>query len=434
MSIINQNDLIALNKFYHIQKSSLHFVYGASYSGKTTLIRDFMVKKNILYIPFTSMLPNLLFSNITTLISKKFNIKISLSSYKSFEDILELLVELVLEDKVTIVFDNFHELLKIDKNALEIFIKIWNKKLKKLNIQLIILSSIKFDDKIAKKIQQIESFSFEIDKVSFSDILHKSDNKIFDKIYIHSCFGSSNYVLSAYDRKIDFIKNLHNIALNPNSKYFNFGIDYLKIYFSDITTYASILYAISIGNNKVGDIANVLNLSSTYLSRYINKLQLAMIIKKELPINDKFKFSKQGRYYIQNDFLKFWFCYIYQNKGYLEIKKYQPIVKKIDETIVNRLIIPVYKGLIINLLKDNSKDYLGFDIDNIGSWWDNNGNNIDIIAYNDKQITFIKVLWENRDITNERYKELQLVSNSYKTNLKKNYIIITKNTYLNNFK
>jgi len=434
MSITNQNDLISLNRYYHIDKSSLHFIYGATYSGKTTFIRDFIVKKNILYIPFSSMLSSLLFPNIVALIAKKFNIKTSFGIYKSFEDILELIDELVSNQKITIIFDDFHELLKIDKDSISILVAMWNKRFKKKNIQLIILSSLKFEDKVLSKIEDIEDYSFEINKINFIDILQKSDAKIFEKIYIHSCFGSSSYLLSSYDKKVDFIKNLHNIALNPNSKYFNFGINYLKIHFSDVSTYASILYAIAIGNNKIGDIAEILNLNSTYLSRYINKLQKAMIIKKQLPLGDNFKHSKLGRYYIQNDFLKFWFCYIYPYKGYLEIKRYQPIIKIIDKTIVERLIIPVYKELIIQLLQKYSYDYLGYNIKNIGSWWDNNGNNIDIVAYNEEQITFIKVLWENKDINSDSYNRLQNISNSYKTKLKRNYIIITKNTYLNNFK
>ena len=264
-------------------------------------------------------------------------------------------------------------------------------------------------------------------------MIGKSDTKLFDKIYIHSCFGSSNHILSFYDKKLDFIKNLYKISMNPQSIYFNFGIDYLKINISDISTYTSILHAISIGNNKIVQIATFLNVDSTYLSRYLKKLQDLMIIKKYLPIKDNHKFSKLGRYHIENNFLKFWYCYIFTNQSHLVMKRHNLVIKQIDSSIVNKMIIPVYIGLLKKLLKDNSSSFLGYELNMIGSWWDNMGNNIDIVTYNTKQITFIKVVWEANEDNNENYKKLQHNASFFKTNLNKNYIIITKNTYLNNF-
>ena len=310
MTALNQSDLINLNKIYHTNHSSLHFIYGASKSGKTTLVRDFAIKKNILYLSFSSMISQIQFPNIASHIAKKFNIKTSYKLYTNFQNILLLIDELLSHEKITIVFDDFDNILKIDKNALETLLEIWNKNLKKHNIQLIIISSVKFDDKINKKINKLSTYNFNMKKIYFSDIIQKTDTKIFEKIYIHSCFGSSDYVLSAYNKKVDFIKNLYNISMNPTSSFYNYGIDYLKINISETATYASILYAISIGNNKIGDIALYLNLSSTYLTRYIKKLQDLMILNKELPLNDKQKFSKLGRYHIEDNFLKFWFCYI----------------------------------------------------------------------------------------------------------------------------
>jgi predicted transcriptional regulator len=58
---------------------------------------------------------------------------------------------------------------------------------------------------------------------------------------------------------------------------------------------------------------------------------------------------------------------------------------------------------------------------------------IDIVAYDNKQITFIKILWEAQDIATLKYSELKQMSDHFKTTLKRNYIIITKNTYLNSF-
>ena len=77
------------------------------------------------------------------------------------------------------------------------------------------------------------------------------------------------------------------------------GIEFLKKDLNEISTYSSILYAIALGNNKIGDIANFLNLKSTYLTRYMQKLIDIMIIKKHVPLNENIKKST-----ITNRFIK----------------------------------------------------------------------------------------------------------------------------------
>jgi AAA+ ATPase superfamily predicted ATPase len=268
---------------------------------------------------------------------------------------------------------------------------------------------------------------------AFKTIKNKNGLSPIDKFYIYSFLSPSTYILSQYNTKIDFIKNVYNIALHPNSPFFYYGFDYLKRNLSEIGTFSSILHSIATGKNKMGDIANFLQLKSTYLTRYIQKLQDLMIIKKELPIAKTQVNSKYGRYYIQNNFLKFWFCYIYPNIMNLEIKKHQPVLKQLDDSIITNILTPAYINYMKSLITDDPEKYLQFIPTKIGSWWDNNGNMIDIVAYDNKQITFIKILWEAQDIATLKYSELKQMSDHFKTTLKRNYIIITKNTYLNSF-
>jgi AAA+ ATPase superfamily predicted ATPase len=432
MEAINTNELQKLNSFYHSEDSTLSFIFGAKNTGKTTFLKDFVVKKNHIYINFNPMVPEVLFPQIAKLIANKFNIKIPTAIFNSFEKILELIIEQSLTQKLAIILDDFHTLLKVDKNSFDTLLKFY-KKNNNQNLQFIITSSTYFPPKIQKNIEKNASLLFELEPFKFQSILAQPGLKIMDTIYIYSCMGSSNYLLSRYNKKLDFIKNMYQITLNPNSPYFNYGENYLNTNLSDITTYTSILYSIAIGNNKLGDIAKSLNLQSTYLTKYVQKLQDMMIIKKELPIDEKLKYSKLGRYFIQNNFLKFWFCYIFPNKSYLEMKKQNAIIKEIDKTIVDMIIIPSYKKILLEFLEHNAHKYLGYTPLHIGSWWDNHGNTIDIIAYNEEQITFIKVLWDSVDVNNIQYEHLKQMAKHFKTDLNPNYIIITKNTFINNF-
>ena len=87
-----------------------------------------------------------------------------------------------------------------------------------------------------------------------------------------------------YNEKLNFTENIYNLFLNTNSYLYDLGLNVLKHEINDIGTYCSILEAISNDKNRIGDIASSLNVKSTYLTRYLQKLIDMMIIKKEVPI------------------------------------------------------------------------------------------------------------------------------------------------------
>jgi AAA+ ATPase superfamily predicted ATPase len=427
---INLKDYQNLNHSYFNHNSSLHFIYGSTKSGKTTLMRSFIIKKNHIYFDCSPTSKSILYPRLASIINSKFKQKNLLNIFKTFENVLELLVNEPLNEKLSIIFDNFQDLLKVDKNALEILLSYWDKYLKNKNIQIIILSSLQLKDNISKKFLKYEKENFFMETISFENINMRKNINWLDKLYIFSFLGTSDIFLRHYNPKLDFIKNIYKIALEVNSPFFRYGFDYLKQDISDISTYSSILYSISKGHNKIGEIASFIDLKSTDLSRYIKKLQDLFIIKKELPIGDTFKNSKYGRYYINDKFLKFWFCYIFDNFSLLEMKKYQSVLKLINTNFVKDIVEPSYKDFILNLINDDPKKYLGFTPHKIGKWWDNT-NEIDIIAYDNKEISFVSIIWDTADAAKIHYGLLKNISNTYKSNLKRNYIIISKNTYLN---
>lgn len=82
------------------------------------------------------------------------------------------------------------------------------------------------------------------------------------------------------------------------------------------------------------------------------------------------------------------------------------------------------------MILQNPESFFGFVPNKIGSWWDNYGNNIDLIAYDNKQIVFIMIVWENQEVATTHYNRLVEMANHFKTILKRNYIVISKNKYL----
>ena len=215
--------------------------------------------------------------------------------------------------------------------------------------------------------------------------------------------------------------------LSSDSPIFEEGLNIIRQDLSDVLTYASILHSIAMGNNKIGDIANFLGLKSTYLTRYIQKLVDMMIISKTIPINDDKVKSKFGRYFIEDNYLKFWFCYVYPNTSSLRKNDLYGVVSHIRRDFSKRLVTDAYKKYVLDLITSEPEKFFGYTPIKIGSWWNNKDHEIDIIAFDNKEITFIDCRWRKKDSIESSYQVLKDKSNYLNTPLSKKYIIFAKN-------
>lgn len=422
-----EKELTILSNDFSIPNSSFNFIFSRRKVGKTTLINNYLKNRYSFYVCFIEMTTTLFFQNLQNSLEKFFDKKIE--KIESFEELLTIFTKEKLEEKLVLVFDDFHNLLKVDKNVLNSFYKFWNKELKNYNIQVIISSSIcssdKDDEYIYKKsanIIKLQSLNYSIIK----DMLPELDKK--ELMYVYSAYGTNPQYLSTYDNKKDFLLNIKEKFLTYDSFLFNEGMNILKKDLTDIATYSSILYAIALGNNKIGDIADFLNLKSTYLTRYLQKLVDIMIISKHIPINDDIKKSKFGRYEIEDNFIKFWFCYVYPNYSTLQRGDLYSVISHIRVDFNKRLVKYSYKNHIYNIVSQDPYKFLGFVPKKIGRWWNNRDTQIDIVAYDSKDIIFCDCKWLENEKIEQSYNILNIKSNKFKTTLNKKFIIFSKNS------
>jgi AAA+ ATPase superfamily predicted ATPase len=118
----------------------------------------------------------------------------------------------------------------------------------------------------------------------------------------------------------------------------------------------------------------------------------------EIPVTEARPWkSKKGRYFLNDNFFKFWFKYIYRNRSDYEIGNYDILIKKIQqdfESLVGR----EFEKISMQFLRElNTQNKLPFAFSKIGRWW-RKGSEIDIVAFNEdsKNILFGECKWQNR--------------------------------------
>lgn len=301
-----------------------------------------------------------------------------------------------LKDKAeVIIIDEFQNLIKEDKNILNIFQLIVDTILKNSKIKLILLgSSISI---ITSKVLEYKSplygrrtGSLELKAVSFFDLV-----KFFPKVNIKQLIEIYGFADGIPFYLIRINKEFWFWFKEETEKQTGFlkdEVDFLMKYeFEDSSTYKLILEAIANGKTKVNEIKDFIRLKRTDISPYLKNLTDIKMIKRIVPITENIK-SRKGKYYLSDNFLRFWFRYIYPNLSSIEegifdiniIKKdYNNYLGYVFENVVKQYLIKE-KGKIIDFTK-------------IGKWWYKD-KEIDIVALNEKtkEILFCECKWQDK--------------------------------------
>ena len=177
---------------------------------------------------------------------------------------------------------------------------------------------------------------------------------------------------------LDFVTRSDSPFLNEGKELLisEFGRDY--------STYFSILQLIAAGKTTQRDIDSIIGKNTgAYLVNLEN--QYSLIVKNK-PIFSKPE-SRNTHWTINDNFLRFWFRFIYPNQALIEMGKYDLLKLYITNNYEK------YSGLLLE--KYFRQKFAEEEvITSIGSYWDNSGENeIDLIALNDfeKTATIVEI-------------------------------------------
>ena len=437
MFINRKKELQALNQEYEKNSSSFSVIYGRRRVGKTALIAEFIKDKPSIYLYVTQADLKTQLQTFTKEI-KKFTPKNlrDFLNFESFEDALEFIATLELDKKLVLVIDEYQYLVEQDSAFSSKLQRVWDMKLKDSNIYLILCGSVlsMMQSEVLNYTAPLygrRTSSFLIKPVKFEHIkefLPKTTK--LEQMQIFASFGTIPKYLNEYDQNLTFMQNIEKNILSKNSYLYNEGNFLLKDEIGNTASYFAILQAISNGNHKIGQIASVLGVNSSYLSKYMLKLIELDIVTKEVPITETNPSkSKYGLYKIKDKFLNFWFYYVYKNYNYLELEQTQVVLDEINLNFNDKFVSFAFEDYVLEDIMQNPKKYIDFIPLKIGRWW-NNKEEIDIVAFNEDKIAFIECKWQN-SVNKQNIKNKLIVKSKDLINNKEAFfLVVTKEDYL----
>ena len=382
-----EHELAELASLYEQSSSNgrMTVVTGRRRVGKTVLALESARETRRLYLFVSKKAEALLCQEYLEEIRRHFTIPV-IGEIRYFRDIFTLLIELSRNERFTLIIDEFQEFFSINPAVYSEIQGLWDRNKASCKLNLICLGSVHslmyriFQDAKeplfgrADRIMYLKPFSIKSIYTVLQDHGHDDDMQtLFDCYAVTGGLPKYLEILVENDalsrtRMLDFI-------LKPHSPFINEGKNLLVEEFGrDYGTYFSILELIAAGKTARSEIESVLEIhSGAYLARLENEYA---IIGRHTPITAK-PGGRLQKYYIRDNFLNFWFRFIYRNLSAVETGNFayiREVIERDYSTWSGRLLERFFHELFA----------AGGKYNRIGPYWERgNRNEIDLVAVND---------------------------------------------------
>lgn len=353
--------------------------------GKTSLVLKAYEDEPIVYLFVGRKAENLLCDEFRREVETKLDIRMG-GTPKNFAELFDYLMHLSFERSFTLFIDEFQNFARVNSATFSDMQKIWDINHDRSHINLIVCGSVYSmmtrifrDNKEPLYNRQNRFISLGAFPPSvIKEILtcYYPEYTSEDLLALYSFTGGvAKYVELLVDDKALTLDKMIDAIINPDSVFVNEGRSMMVEEFGkDYDVYFSILASIASGKTRRSEIESIIG---RQISGHLARLEDDYgIIAKDMPMESK-PSSKNVVYIIRDNFLTFWFRFIFKYMHILEIGGYEQL-----RTLVHRD-YPTYSGLMLErYFRSVAVEQHRFT--RIGRWWDRKGENeIDLVAANE---------------------------------------------------
>jgi len=417
--INRDRELNSLNEQYAADGASFVVVYGRRRVGKTTLIREFISDKPALYFHTSE--------ESDTENRKEFarslaeftgNKRDGAVTYENWYDVVSVFSEYECEAKKIIVIDELPYLVRSNTAIPSILQKIWDTDLQHKNIMLILCGSL---------IHMMEQYTLnygsplygrrtgqikvkQIDFQYYSEFYN--DLSYRDLIEHYAVTGGIPRYIELFAGKGNLFSKIERSILEKDSMLYEEPEFLLKHEVEEIGNYMSIVKSIASGNHRLSKIGADIGIKQTSLPKYLKTLMDLDILEREVPITESNpERRKTSLYQVKDNFLRFWFNFVYKERARLELNQIDSVMARIKTNFIDNHVAFIYENVCRSeLWRLNKEKVLSFS--KLGRWW-NSKEEIDIVAIdeNGKNIIFSECKYCKKPMDVDVFYDLQRKKN-----------------------
>ncbi len=352
--------------------------------GKTYLLLESVKEQKYLYLFVSRKSENLLCEEFQKDVREVLGLQI-FGSISTFRDLFEQLMIFAVREHFTLIIDEFQEFDHVNQSIFSDIQQLWDKYKDKAKINFIVCGSIYslmmkiFESRKEALFGRLTSklilkpFPVSVMREILGD--YNSGYTPEDLLCMYMITGGvAKYITLLVEAGAVTVATMLEMVTRADSPFLGEGKDLLVSEFGkDYGTYFSILQLIASGKTMQSEIDSIIGKNTgAYLANLEKEYSL---ITRNKPMFAKPE-SRKAHWSIIDNYLRFWFRFIFPNQSFVELGKYDMLRAYIGNNYEQ------YSGLILekyfrDKIAENER------ISEIGSYWDNKGENeIDVIALN----------------------------------------------------
>ena len=374
-----EQEMETLQNEYEREGSALVVLYGRRRVGKTTLISEFIKDKNALFFLASeeseAQNRSLLKEKVAEFIDSDL---LRSAEVKSWDVLFQSIMKTPFQSKPVIVLDEFQYLGKANPAFPSIFQRIWEEILKDKPVMVILCGSL---------ISMMESqtlaygsplYGRRTAQIRLKQIPFAHYHEFFpgksrrELIEMYAVTGGVPKYIELFSESRDIYGAIRKCVLNRSGYLYDEPHFLLQQEVTEVGSYFSIMRAIAAGNRKLSAISAVLEIKATSLTKYLKTLIDLDILEREVPvIEENPERSKKGLYKVKDNYLRFWFAFVYPNMSFIESGHSEIVMNKIKKSLVRNHIAFVYEDVCREWMWElNAEDAWPFNFTKLGRYWD----------------------------------------------------------------
>lgn len=366
-------------------------IYGRRRVGKTTLIKEFIKDKRAFYFLATTESEAQSMKRFAGVLSRTTkNPMLSKVIFTDWLDLFQVVADDHPDEKKVLVIDEFPYLVKTNPDFPSILQNAWDEVLKDHNVMLILCGSLismmkkhalAYDSPLyGRRTAQIRLMPLQ-----FTDVYAAQNLSFEQAVEQYAITGGVPKYMEFFQTDEPLVEQIRRVVLSKNGFLYEEPDFLLNEEVQTPINYFSVLKAISDGNHKLNKIGMTIEQDTSAITPYLKTLIDLGFVIKNVPITEKNpERSRKSLYYVSDNFIRFWFRYVYPFKGELELDNQQIVLDEMDKDFKQKFVAFAYESICRNIFAELCrKGQIDFAPSRIGSYWrnDNEGDTeIDVAA------------------------------------------------------
>ena len=384
--INRERELSALNEQYDSEGASFVVIYGRRRVGKTTLIKEFIKDKRALYFLANEENEAISMKRFTQMISEYTGQEyLKNASFGHWNDLFDIFAKHKQNEKKLLIIDEFPYMVGANPAFPSILQWVWDTWLGNANVMLILCGSLinmmeKYALRYGSPLYGRRTGQIKLKQIDFTHYNQFYDEMPYrDLVEHYAVTGGVPRYIELFGGSASLHEKIERLVLRPEGLLFEEPEFLLRHEVEEIGSYFSIIKSIAAGNRKPGKISTDIAIKQTSLPKYLKTLIDMDILQREVPVTETNpEKSKMSLYHINDNFIRFWFRFVYPERGRLELGQSDYVLEKIKENFIDGHVAYIYENVCRSELWRLALTGL-VQFNKIGRWW-NNKEEIDIVA------------------------------------------------------